>query len=309
MSPKNDYDVIIIGGSYAGLAAGLALSRALRKILIIDSGKPCNRFTPYSHNFITHDGQPPQAIAQIAKTEVLQYGTATWVNDSVSWISGSDTKFRIETDANGVFTANKIILATGVKDIMPDISGFAACWGVSILHCPYCHGYEVRGTNTGILLNGDMAFEFAKMIDHWAGSLTLFTNGPSSLSPEQHAQLSAHDIEVVEKEIVGIHHEKGQIRHLQFNDGSIQPLEALYAKLPLKQQLDVQSILNCSLNENGLIQIDEQQRTSIPGIYAAGDNSTMFRSVTMAAAAGHLAGAMLNRAMIEEAFTSAIVSQ
>src|SRR5690554_5341159 len=151
MTEVKDFDVIIIGGSYAGLSSAMALGRALRNVLIIDSGLPCNRQTPHSHNFLTQDGSTPNEIATLAKQQVEKYESVRFykgiATSGVKTVDG----FEIMTDANSTFTSKKLILATGVKDIMPALPGFAACWGISIIHCPYCHGYEYRSQNTGIL--------------------------------------------------------------------------------------------------------------------------------------------------------------
>src|SRR5690606_28226163 len=142
---------IIIGGSYARLSAAMALGRSLRNVLIIDSGLPCNRQTPHSHNFITQDGEKPNVIAEKAKAQVLNYDTIKFYNGTA--VSGSkiENGFVITTQTEEKFTAKKLIFATGIKDIMPDIKEFQACWGISVIHCPYCHGYEFRNQKTAIL--------------------------------------------------------------------------------------------------------------------------------------------------------------
>ena len=144
ISDMEPLDVIIVGGSYSGLAAGMALGRALRQVLIIDSGKPCNRQTPYSHNFITQDGKTPEEIATLARQQVEKYDTVTFFNGLATNGAKTENGFEIQTASGETFSAKKLIFATGIKDIMPDIEGYAECWGISVLHCPYCHGYEVR---------------------------------------------------------------------------------------------------------------------------------------------------------------------
>jgi len=193
------FDVIVVGGSYSGLAAGMALGRALKKVLIIDGGKPCNRQTPYSHNFITHDGDTPLEIAALANLQVRNYDTVEFFEGFA--ISGSkiENGFEIQVASGEAFTAKKLIFATGIKDIMPDIDGFAECWGISVLHCPYCHGYEVKNEKTGLLGNGESGFDLARLISNWTDNLTLFTNGTSTLSAEQNAKLDKHRIKIVEK--------------------------------------------------------------------------------------------------------------
>jgi len=299
MEHEQTLDVIIIGGSYAGLSAAMALGRALRQVLIIDSGKPCNRQTPHSHNFLTQDGATPAAIAAIGREQVLAYPTIQLKQGKVVNTVQEHNAFTVTTETGEQFTAAKLLLATGVQDLMPPIPGFAECWGISILHCPYCHGYEVKHMPTGVLLNGDMAFEFSRMIRHWTKQLTLFTNGPSALSNEQTAQLKAWNVPIQEQPVTNIIHEKGYLQTIQLQDGSAHPLTAIYTR-PAMQQQDIVQSLGCALNEGGYVVIDDFQQTTVPGVYAAGDNTTMFRAVSVAVAAGTKAGAMMNKTLIEE---------
>src|SRR3990170_4746146 len=197
MMQSKNFDVIIIGGSYSGLAAGMALGRALRQVMIIDSGKPCNRQTPHSHNFLTQDGKTPKEIATLAKQQVERYDTIVFFNGLA--INGVKTEngFTVQTDSGQTFSAKKLIFATGIKDIMLNIDGYAECWGISVLHCPYCRGYEVRNQRTGILSNGEHGFEFSSLISNWTEDLTLFTNGASTLTAEQTTKIQRHHIKIV----------------------------------------------------------------------------------------------------------------
>src|SRR4028119_808587 len=179
MVDNKHFDVIIVGGSYSGLAAGMALGRALRKVLIIDSGDPCNKQTPYSHNFLTNDGRTPKEIALLAKQQVRMYRTVGFLDALITAGIKTKTGFEIQIQTGETFATKKLVFASGIKDIMPTIPGFADCWGISVLHCPYCHGYEVRHKKTGILANGDTAFELSSLISNWTNDLTLYTNGVS----------------------------------------------------------------------------------------------------------------------------------
>ncbi len=300
MKNQSPFDVIIIGGSYAGLSAGLALGRALRRVLIIDSGKPCNRQTPHSHNFLTHDGETPKAIWEKARAQVEKYDTITFYNGLATTGTKTETDFSITTEHGDTFLATKLLFASGISDQMPKISGFADCWGISVIHCPYCHGYEVRNEATGILYNGDMALEFSKLINHWTKDLTLFSNGPTTLTPEQQQKLESHQIRLVEKEVEAIEHHKGYLSHVVFKDGSKLAFKALYAKIPFVQHSEIPAQLGCELNEHGFIKADAFQKTTVPGIYVCGDSCTMMRSVSNAVATGTMAGAMLNKELIDE---------
>ncbi|QQS35155.1 MAG: NAD(P)/FAD-dependent oxidoreductase [Ignavibacteriales bacterium] len=302
MTDNYSFEVIIIGGSYAGLSAGMALGRALRKALIIDSGKPCNIQTPHSHNFITQDGRTPGEISSAARAQVEKYNSIQFYSGTA--VSGTKTEkgFEVKTQSGDSFTAKKLIFATGVKDIMPAIKGFAECWGISVIHCPYCHGYEVRNEKTGILGNGDIIFEFSKLINHWTKDLTLFTNGKSKLTNEQTEKLKQHNIKIVETEIDIFEQSNGQIENVVFKDASKISMKAVYAKIPFEQHCDIPKQLGCELNEGGYIKIDPFQKTTIPGVFACGDNVFVMRSVANAVAMGTLTGAMVNKEIIDEEF-------
>lgn len=301
MIPTRNFDVIIIGGSYSGLAAGMALGRALRNVLIIDSGKPCNRQTPYSHNFITHDGRAPAEIAALARAQVEKYSTVTFLNDRAIYSTKTANGFDVQT-SEGIFFAKKLILATGIKDILPAIPGLAACWGISVLHCPYCHGYEVRHERTGIVANGEAAFELASLIAHWTNDLTVFTNGRATLTTTQSAALLKHGINIVETPVGILEHANGHVQRIVFNDGTDYRVKALYIRAPFVQHFETQQSPGCELTEDGYIRIDAMQRTSVPGVFACGDNTTRMRTVANAVAMGTTTGMMVNKELVSETF-------
>jgi thioredoxin reductase len=301
MTDSKDFEVIIIGGSYSGLSAAMSLGRALRRVLIIDSGKPCNRQTPHSHNFITQDGEIPSEIARKAREQVLQYDTVKFYEGLA--VSGRKTKsgFEVETQRGDIFTAKKLIFATGLSDIMPDIKGFAACWGISILHCPYCHGYEVRNQRTGIIANGDAAFHYAQLISNWTKELLLFTNGKSTLTAEQTGRIRKNNIQIIEQEIDFIEHDDGKVQQIKCKDYPAIPLNAIYSGPAFNQHCKIPEILGCELTERGLIKVDVFQKTTIEGVYACGD-SCSWRAVSVAVSTGTMAGTALNNELTEKAF-------
>jgi thioredoxin reductase len=302
MNNSSNFDVIIIGGSYSGLAAAMALGRALRKVLVIDSGKPCNRQTPHSHNFITHDGQAPAAIAEAAKKQVEKYDTVSFYNGLATQGAKTIMGYEISTQSGDTFHSKKLIFASGVKDIMPGINGFAECWGISVLHCPYCHGYEVKNVKTGILGNGDYGFDFSKLISNWTKDLALYTNGKSTLTREQTAKLQSHHIDIIETPIESFEHTNGQITNIIFKGGSKVPVTAIYTRPSFTQHCDIPTQLGCEITEQGYIKVDEFQRTTVHGVLACGDNATFMRSVANAVAQGTFSGAMINREIIDEEF-------
>lgn len=303
MTTNNSFDVIIIGGSYSGLAAAMALGRSLRNVLIIDSGKPCNRQTPHSHNFITQDGKTPSAIAKLARQQVEKYNTVKFLSGIAKEGIKKQNGFDIETASGETFHAKKIIFATGIKDSMPGIPGLSECWGISVIHCPYCHGYEVRQQKTGILGNGDYGFEFSALISNWTNDLTLYTNGPSTLTTEQAAKLHKHQIEIVEDEIEKLIHKNGHLQKIIFKNGRSMPVKALYTRTPFVQHCTIPTSIGCEINDDGYLTVDPFQRSSIQGVFACGDNTTRNRTVANAVEMGTTAGIMVNKELIEEDFS------
>lgn len=302
MKSKMHYDVIIIGGSYSGLAAAMPLGRALRNVLIIDGGIPCNRQTPHSHNFLTNDGKTPMEIFTQAKLQVSAYKTVEFLNDLAIKSQKTENGFEIQTESGTNYQASKLIFATGIRDIMPNINGFSESWGISVLHCPYCHGYEVRNETTGILGNGDYGFEFSKLISNWTKDLTLYTNGNSTLTFDQKSILERNQITIEEKEIKEFEQNNGYIKSIIFSDLTQIKVKAIYTSLPFEQHCQIPIQLGCELSEEGYIKIDPNHKTTINGIYACGDNVTRMRTVANAVAAGTTTGMMVNKALIEEKF-------
>ena len=297
-----DFDVIIIGGSYAGLSAALTLGRSTRNVLVIDAGKPCNRQTPHSHNFLTHDGDQPAEIFKAAKAEVLKYPTVKFLNakaDSAKQIEGG---FSVSIEDGQHFTSRKLLLATGLKDTLPDIKGLAECWAISAIHCPYCHGYEVKNEKIGLLINGEHAFEMAKNLHLWNKNLTILTNGKSEFTADQVEKLKSKSITVLEEEIIELEHQNGQLENIVFKNEEKVTFKAIYVKPEIEQHINFSVQLGFELTDLKTIKVDEQQETTAKGIYAAGDCTTLFRSLSIVTAAGTVAAVMINKALISEDF-------
>lgn len=302
MTRNKDFDVIIIGGSYAGLSAAMALGRSLRIVLIIDSGSPCNQQTPHSHNFITHDGAKPNVIAEKAKEQALKYDAIKFFGDVA--VSGQKTTkgFSISTQVGNEFTAKKLVFATGVKDTMLNIKGFAESWGITVVHCPYCHGYEFRNKKTAIMANGERAYHLASLVNNLTDNITLITCGAADFSSEQRTKLNNNNIEIIETEVAELENKNGCIKNVIFNDSNKIEFDAVYAAVPFTQHSAIPVALGCELTEPGHIKVDNFQKTTIEGVYACGDNSSMMRSVANAVSTGNVTGAMINRELTEERF-------
>jgi thioredoxin reductase len=305
MQHPHPYDVIIIGGSYAGLSAAMTLGRSLRQVLIIDAGQPANRQTPHAHNLIMHDGEPPAQLVALAHQQVLAYPGVSWLTGKVIEAAQTDSGFAVGTDTGESFRAKKLLLATGVFDQMPPIEGFAACWGISVLHCPYCHGYEVTGQRIGLLANGDTGIELVKLIGHWSKNLMLLTNGPATFTTEQRAFIDKKGVPIIDSPVRRIEHQNGQIEQVVFQDGTRVAFDAIFSRVPFRQHTNLADQLGCDLWQTGpvtgLIKADEFGRTNRPGVFAAGDNNTLMRSVAIAIGSGNKTGASINREFIEGA--------
>jgi len=295
-------DAIIIGGSYSGLAAGMALGRAMKQVLIIDSGYPCNRQTPFSHNFLTQDGKTPSEISLLAREQLQTYTTVSFLHGLAIHGKRTDHGFEIKLTSGETFAARKLIFATGITDLIEDMEGFAECWGISVLHCPYCHGYEVRNEKTGIAGNGESGFELARLISNWTENLILFTNGPTTLTGSQVEQLAKRKIMVVDTKFRKLDHIDGYIQNIVFEDETKVSLSAIYAPAPFQQHCRIPEYLGCELTSEGYIRIDQFQQTTVEGVYVCGDNGTRMRTIANAVATGTAAGISVSKKIILEEF-------
>jgi len=302
MIRDKDCEVIIVGGSYAGLSAAMSLGRSLRSVLVVDSGKPCNASTPHSHNFLTQDGQTPSELSRLARNQLAIYKTVDFHNDLV--VKGTRTSggFEITLQSGSRVSSKKLIFATGIKDQLLDIPGFSECWGISVVHCPYCHGYEYQGKRTAILANEEGAMHYALLVSNLTRDLTILTNGQPKFSEEQLAKLWHHNINVIESEVIEIKHAGGHIRNVVFKDGEAMQFDALYFRPPFTQHTEIPKLLGCEMNEQGYLTIDPTQKTTIEGVFACGDNSSMMRSVANAVATGNFTGAVVNKELASERF-------
>jgi thioredoxin reductase len=185
---------------------------------------------------------------------------------------------------------------------MPNIKGFSECWGITVIHCPYCHGYEVKDQKTGILANGYSAFHLARLIRNWTYDLTIFTNGKSQLTPEQTDTIKRHNISIVEKEIASLKHNNGVVEEIIFADNSTFELKAIYSRPAFEQHCKIPELLGCELTEQGLIKVDAFQKTTVDNIFACGDSTYPVRAVSNAVSTGSTAGVELSKTMIAEQF-------
>jgi thioredoxin reductase len=294
------YDVIIIGGSFAGMSAALQLARARRPILVVDAGLPRNRFADASHGFLGQDGAAPAAIMREALRQLSAYPSVDFVHGCATAASGELDRFEVTLEDDTTHGARRLVLATGVTDTLPDILGLAERWGQSVMHCPYCHGYEVRDRRIGVLANHPMASHQALMLPDW-GPTTFFTQGLIALDAELSAKLAARGVAVETTPIVQVLGERPAISGVRLADGRVAPLEAIFTapKTGLASPLAEQ--LGCGL-EDGMtgphVKLETGQQTTVPGVYSAGDTASPMHNATLASAAGVMAGIGAHQSLI-----------
>jgi len=295
------YDVIIVGGGFAGMSAALQLARARRPILLADVGLPRNRFAEASHGFLGQDGVAPAAIMREALRQLSAYPTVDFVHGRVAVARGEIDRFEVEMEDGAVHAARRLVLATGVADTLPDIPGLAERWGVSVMHCPYCHGYEVRDRRIGVLANHPMAAHQALMLPDW-GPTTLFTQGLVEIDADLAAKLAGRGVQVETTPIVAVLGDGQEIAAVRLADDRVASLEAIFTAPQTAPASPLAQQLGCAF-EDGMtgphVKLEPgQQRTSVPGVHSAGDVASPMHNATLASAAGVMAGIGAHQSLI-----------
>lgn len=296
------FDAIIIGGSFAGLSAALQLARARRPVLVIDAGRPRNRFAAASHGFFTQDGSNPLAMIASAREQLLRYPSARLIEGEASSVTGSDGAFAVTTTAGDTAEARKLVLAYGVSDRLPNVPGLAERWGKSVLHCPYCHGFEFAGRRLAVLQTHPMASHQALLVSDW-GPLTLLLNGAAVPDAETSARLAARGVAIEPAIVTGLRGEGEALDVVLLADGRALPVDALYVGPDPHHNSDFAERLGCAMDETPLgpvIRTDERKRTTVAGVFAAGDIARAPHNATWASADGVAAGVFLHQSLVFE---------
>ncbi|TYR31035.1 NAD(P)/FAD-dependent oxidoreductase [Mesorhizobium microcysteis] len=291
------YDAIIIGGSYAGLSAALPLVRARRTVLVIDAGLRRNRFADASHGFFGQDGSDPSAMVADAKAQLLRYDTVEWRDGTAVSARASGRLFAVTTDSGDEFEARRLILATGVRDELPDVPGLAERWGRSVFHCPYCHGYELNQGRIGVLASSALSIHHALMLPDW-GMTTFFVNDAFEPDEGQLAQLNERGVTLVYGKVARVEGERAAI---VMTDGSAWPCDGLFVLAKTQVASLVAEQLGCRLEESPVGQFiwtDALKQTSIAGVFACGDGARGAGSVPLAVGDGALAGTSAHRTLM-----------
>ena len=294
-------DVIIIGGSFAGLAAALQLGRARRRVAVLDTDRPRNRFAGHSHGLLGHDHKPPLDILVEARQQLARYPTIRLVNARAESVSGAIDDFCVVTDDNESLRARRLILSYGVADQMPDIPGFAEGWGTSIVPCPYCDGFEVAGQHWGLVWSGPQSHNQVRLFHDWTDRLTVFADG-HDIAPDIRADLARRNKPVVDGQIKEIVRHEGHKATVRLDSGPDVAVDILFAHPRTKPSASLHESLGLATVDTPtgiVLKVDERRQTSMPGIYAAGDLTTPFLpSVTQASSQGAMAGIFAQQSMV-----------
>ncbi|MGO1070362.1 NAD(P)/FAD-dependent oxidoreductase [Lysobacter sp. CA199] len=295
-----DHDVIVVGGSFAGLSAALQLGRARRRVLVIDSGLPRNRYAAHAHGILGHDGKPPARILDESRAQLLAYPQARFVRGTATAAQRLDGGFSVTMDDDGEHRASRLILATGIRDELPAIAGMAERWGVSVLHCPYCHGYEVADRPLGVLANHALSAHQAALIPDW-GPTTYFTQAEFEPDPAQAEHLAQRGVSIERVPVVALLGTAPQLDGVRLADGRTIAVSALFTAPASAMASPLADQLGCEFEQGPLgrhIRVDEWKATSVAGVYAAGDAATAMQNATLASAAGVLAGVGAHQSLI-----------
>lgn len=299
------YDVVIIGGGPAGLSAATALARALRTVLVIDSGTPRNALAAGVHGFLSRDGMAPRELLAIGRSEVESYGGVVLNGEAVS-VRRTPEGFDVVLADGRQFSARRILVTTGLMDALPAIKGLQEQWGKGVVHCPYCHGWEIRGQGIGVLGTSPMSVHQTLLFRQWSPKITLFLNGAVEPTDEEWDKLFARSVTVVDGPVASVDAVDGVLTGITLRGGRHFPVEALAvaARMEARSSLLGPLGLDAQAHPSGAGLILEADAmggaTAVRGVYAAGNVSNPMAQVITAAAEGVMAGARINADLIEE---------
>jgi thioredoxin reductase len=290
------YDVVVVGGGAAGLSAALVLGRARRRVAVVDGGAPRNAPAEHMHGFLSRDGMSPSDFLAVGRDEAAGYG--------VDFISGHahsiEPAFSIHLADGETLEGRRLLIATGATDEIPLVPGLRERWGKDFLHCPYCHGWEVRDQPLGVLGTSAGSVEHAQLIREWTDDLVFFTH-THDLNASEREQLGARAIRIVDGEVRGIVVEGDRLTGVMLGDGRTVDRAALFIRPEIRPRLDhLLEHLECETDELGFVRVDHVGRTSMPGVWAAGNVANPRAQVITAAGEGSAAAISINADLVAE---------
>ena len=290
------YDVVVIGGGAAGLSAALVLGRARRRVAVVDAGTPRNAPAAQMHGFLSRDGMPPAELLRIARAEARSYGVEL-IDDRAAEV---ESGFTVRLDGGRTLTARRLLLTTGAVDELPDIQGARQRWGRDLLHCPYCHGWEVRDQPIGVLGTVAGSVEHAHLLRQWSDDVIFFAHR-YPVSPSERAALDARGVRVVDGSVARLSVVEDRLDAVQLTDGRSLPRAALFIRPTLHARPDgLAAALGCQVDEGGFLHVDAMGRTTVPGVFAAGNATNPRAQVITAAGEGSAAAIAINGDLVEE---------
>lgn len=304
---EQQYDVVVVGGGAAGLSGALALSRARRSVLVVDSGTPRNASAGHVHNYLAREGMPPGELLAAGRAEVLGYGGQVEAGEVVSARSDG-ARFVVDLADGRSVQARRLLVTTGLVDELPDLPGVPELWGRDVLHCPYCHGWEVQNSPVGVLATNAFGVHGALLWRQWSADVTLFRHTGPDLSDEQAEQLAARGIRVVDGPVAGLETADGRLFGVRLVSGEVVPREALVvapsftARSALLESLGLEAV---DQEMGGVVfgravPADPTGATAVPGVWVAGNVTDLRAQVVTAAAAGLNTAAMINADLVGE---------
>ncbi|MFE5484267.1 NAD(P)/FAD-dependent oxidoreductase [Streptomyces sp. NPDC056527] len=303
MDTNERYDAVVVGGGAAGLSAALILGRSRRRTLVIDAGEPRNAPAAHMHGFLSRDGMSPADFLEVGRREIAAYGVE-WAAGRVTAAAPDDAGgFVVTVDDGRRVEARRLVVTTGLVDELPEIDGVAERWGRDVLHCPYCHGWEVRDRAFGVIAHPVMGAHQALVVAQWSDDVTLFLHTADEPSEEDRARVAAAGIEVVTGEVAGLVVEDDRFTGVRMTDGRVVARDVLFVGPRMTPRDGLLTALGATTRETPLgafVAVDETGRTSVPGVWAAGNAIGAHEQVVNAASGGYRAGVAINMELITE---------
>jgi thioredoxin reductase len=297
------YDAIIVGGGPAGLNAALILGRCRRRVLLCDSGNPRNAVSRTMHCFLTRDGTPPVDMRRIGREQLEPYDGVEIRDIAVVDAGRVDGGFEVTLADQSHARARKLLLATGLLEDLPEVEGFEEFWGRGVYSCPYCDGWENRDQPIGVYAPGSTGKGFALEIKIWTDDVVLFTDGPAEFAPEDRAQLDRQRVVVNEEPVERLEGSEAGLERVRLANGTVIERRALFYDYGRRQGSELAEKLGCELTAKGTVETRGYEKTSVPGLFVAGDASRRVQLAIVAAAEGAMAAFAINTELWKEDFS------
>ncbi|MDX6224942.1 MAG: hypothetical protein QOE64_1318 [Frankiales bacterium] len=299
-----EFEVLVVGGGAAGLSAALVLARARRGTVVVDAGEPRNAPAKHMQGFLSRDGMPPPEFLAVGRAEVESYGGVIR-RGRVTGLRRTERSFEADLNDGGRLVARYVIVATGMRDVLPDIPGVAERWGRDLLHCPYCHGYEVRDLPLAVLGGTPEAVQHAQLIRQWSDDVLLFSH-TDRLTEESRDQLLSRAIGIVDGHVARLVVADDRLSGLELEDGRIISRAAAFVRPTFVPTTDLLTGLGCDVDVNGWVISDSEGRTSVPGVRVVGNVADARAQVITAAGAGSAVAIAVNAALVDDDVRDAV---